>query len=59
MNPTMYRSPVVQRNLARCVEDGWTLVEPETGHVACGEEGPGRLADPGRIVERIAELAGR
>ena len=59
MNPTMYQSLPVQRNLARCVEDGWSLHDPESGPVACGEEGPGRLADVDRIVERIAELTGR
>jgi phosphopantothenoylcysteine decarboxylase / phosphopantothenate---cysteine ligase len=56
MNPTMYASAPVVRNVARLVEDGWNLVEPETGHVACGEEGPGRLAEVARIAGRIAEL---
>ena len=56
MNPTMYAAAVVQRNLARLVEDGWALVEPESGHVACGETGPGRLAEVESIAERIAAL---
>ena len=56
MNPTMYASAPLQRNLARLIEDGWVLQEPESGHVACGETGPGRLAEIDAIVERISAL---
>ncbi len=59
MNPTMLASPPVRRNLARLVEDGWALIEPERGHVACGEEGAGRLAEPAEIVRRVAEALAR
>jgi phosphopantothenoylcysteine decarboxylase/phosphopantothenate--cysteine ligase len=55
MNPTMLAHPAVARNLARLGEDGWELVEPEAGHMACGEAGTGRLAEPHAIVARIEE----
>lgn len=55
MNPTMLGQPVVQRNLARLVEDGWRLIEPGEGHHACGDAGKGRLAEPLEIQKRIAE----
>ena len=58
MNPQMLGQPVVQRNLARLVEDGWTLVEPGEGHHACGDAGRGRLAEPADIQRRIAEVLG-
>jgi len=58
MNPTMYAHPAVQRNLARCLEDGWQLVEPATGRLACEEEGPGRLPEVPELVARISELLG-
>jgi len=38
------------------VEDGWERMEPEVGHMACGEDGPGRLADPDLIVQRLQEI---
>ncbi len=55
MNPAMLRQAPVRRNLDQLVEDGWELMEPEAGHVACGEEGVGRLVEPARILERIEE----
>ncbi|MFT4538515.1 MAG: phosphopantothenoylcysteine decarboxylase/phosphopantothenate--cysteine ligase [Planctomycetota bacterium] len=58
MNPVMFAAPAVQRNLARLSEDGWEIVEPGAGHMACGEEGPGRLAEPIEIAARVLELLG-
>lgn len=59
MNPGMLESRPLQRNLALLREDGWEVVEPEEGHVACGDAGKGRLADPARIVERVARRLAR
>jgi len=59
MNPAMLAQPAVARHLARLVEDGWSLVEPETGHLACGDAGAGRLAEPAEIAARAAELLAR
>lgn len=59
MNPTMLSAPAVRRNLARIVEDGWQVIEPGHGHVACGEEGAGRLAEPAEIARRVAEALAR
>lgn len=55
MNPTMLESRPVQRSLVTLREDGWEILEPESGHMACGDEGQGRLVDPQRIVERVAK----
>jgi phosphopantothenoylcysteine synthetase/decarboxylase len=59
MNPNMLESRPLQRNLVTLREDGWEILEPEAGHMACGDEGKGRLADPQRIVERVAQRLGR
>src|SRR5688572_7151073 len=56
MNPSMLANPAVRRNLARLLEDGWRLVEPEEGHMACGDEGRGRLAEPERIAAAVAAV---
>jgi phosphopantothenoylcysteine synthetase/decarboxylase len=59
MNPTMLDHPAVARNLAQLVEDGWQLVEPGAGHMACGDVGRGRLAEPAEIAQRIEEALAR
>ena len=51
MNTTMLLHPATQRNLARLRADGVRIVEPDAGEMACGTVGPGRLSEPGRIVE--------
>jgi len=58
MNPQMYAHPAVQRNLARALEDGWQLLEPESGRLACEEEGQGRLPEVPEIQARVRELLG-
>jgi len=55
MNPNMLESRPLQRNLVTLREDGWEILEPEAGHMACGDQGQGRLVDPQRIVERVAK----
>jgi phosphopantothenoylcysteine decarboxylase/phosphopantothenate--cysteine ligase len=52
-NPTMLANPAVERNLGRLREDGWEIVEPGEGHMACGEAGRGRLAEPEEIVAAV------
>lgn len=58
MNPTMYVHPAVQRNLDQCREDGWQVLEPGSGRLACDEEGQGRLPEVPEILERVRELLG-
>jgi len=59
MNPTMYSHPAVQRNVTRCCEDGWQLMVPAAGRLACDEEGPGRLPEVPEILDRVGELLGQ
>lgn len=56
MNPTMLLHPAVQRNLAQCREDGWEVLEPTSGRLACDDEGNGRLPEVPEIMDRVAEL---
>lgn len=57
MNANMWRHPATQHNLETLRRRGHTIVEPEEGPLACGMVGPGRLADPARIVAAV-EAAG-
>lgn len=50
MNPHMLTAAPVARNLAQLARDGWQLVEPGAGRLACGDEGRGRLAEPAEIA---------
>jgi phosphopantothenoylcysteine decarboxylase/phosphopantothenate--cysteine ligase len=56
MNVRMWTHSATQRNRARLAADGVTFVGPEDGEMACGEFGPGRMAEPDQIVHAIASL---
>ena len=58
MNPAMLEAPPTVRNLSRLREDGWRILEAGAGHLACGDEGRGRLSEPAEIVAAVAELLG-
>ncbi|MBV7257342.1 bifunctional phosphopantothenoylcysteine decarboxylase/phosphopantothenate--cysteine ligase CoaBC [Pacificimonas sp. WHA3] len=58
MNVRMWAHPATQRNLQRLHDDGARIMRPDTGGMACGEWGEGRLPKPPEIAERIrGELA--
>ncbi|HJU54774.1 MAG TPA: bifunctional phosphopantothenoylcysteine decarboxylase/phosphopantothenate--cysteine ligase CoaBC, partial [Pyrinomonadaceae bacterium] len=50
MNTTMWNHPATRRNLRQLRADGVRVVEPDSGEMACGTFGPGRLSEPERIV---------
>ncbi|MBC7346643.1 MAG: bifunctional 4'-phosphopantothenoylcysteine decarboxylase/phosphopantothenoylcysteine synthetase, partial [Clostridia bacterium] len=56
MNANMYTHPVTQANLARLRELGYHVLEPESGFLACGARGPGRLPAVETILEAAAAL---
>ncbi|MGR3722963.1 bifunctional phosphopantothenoylcysteine decarboxylase/phosphopantothenate--cysteine ligase CoaBC [Abyssibius alkaniclasticus] len=58
MNVRMWLHPATQRNLAQLAADGIHRVGPDEGDMACGEFGPGRLAEPAEIFSAIAALLG-
>ena len=53
MNVRMWDHPATQRNLAVLRGDGVLMVGPNEGDMACGEYGPGRMAEPLEIVAAI------
>ena len=55
MNVRMWLHPATRRNLDRLKDDGVLFVGPESGPMACGEFGPGRMAEPAAIVEAIEQ----
>ncbi|MFZ3004970.1 MAG: bifunctional phosphopantothenoylcysteine decarboxylase/phosphopantothenate--cysteine ligase CoaBC [Phenylobacterium sp.] len=53
MNVRMWNHPATQRNLKTLAGDGVAFVGPDEGAMACGEFGPGRLAEPPEIFAAI------
>ncbi len=56
MNTRMWSNPVVQANVETLTKLGFRMVGPNTGRLACGTEGPGRMAEPSEILEAIEAL---
>ena len=59
MNVRMWLHPATQRNLATVAADGALFVGPDAGAMACGEFGPGRMAEPPAILAAIEAAAWR
>ena len=53
MNVRMWQSPATKRNFETLQRDGVLFVGPNDGEMACGEFGPGRMAEPAEIVAAI------
>ena len=53
MNTAMYENPIVQENIAYLKEKGYLFIEPDSGWLACGDLGAGKLPTPERITEYV------
>jgi len=58
MNTFMYRHATVTKNLATLRERGAIVLDPDSGLLACGDEGVGRMPDPTAIAEQVKQLFG-
>lgn len=56
MNTRMYRHPATQENLRKLRDWGVEVMPAETGGLACGCDGEGRMAEPGQIFSRVESL---
>lgn len=56
MNVRMWEHPATMRNIATLRADGVRFVGPEAGDMACGEFGPGRMAEPDDIADAIERV---
>ena len=55
MNVKMWLHPATQRNVRTLLADGVRFVGPDDGAMACGEFGPGRMAEPGEIARVVLD----
>ena len=57
MNENMWNSPIVQDNLAKIADKlGVRTIGPDTGHLACGTSGKGRMAEPADIFKAVRKI---
>uniref|UniRef100_A0A7C5U913 Coenzyme A biosynthesis bifunctional protein CoaBC n=1 Tax=Fervidobacterium nodosum TaxID=2424 RepID=A0A7C5U913_9BACT len=53
MNTRMYENAITQENIQKLSKLGWYVLNPESGHLACGEVGKGRYPENEKILEFI------
>ena len=53
MNSNMYENQLTQKNIDVLIESGWNFIPPESGHLACGTDGVGRMPEPADIVDFV------
>lgn len=53
MNVRMYENRITQENLNKLKSLGWEIVEPDSGYLACREEGKGRLSPINHIIDAV------
>ncbi len=53
MNTNMYENPVTQDNLDILRHYDWKVIEPDSGRLACGSVGKGKMPEPETLVEHI------
>lgn len=56
MNTAMYENPTVGRNISGLEADGWQVIEPDAGILACKDEGKGKLPKPEAILDALYPL---
>jgi phosphopantothenoylcysteine decarboxylase/phosphopantothenate--cysteine ligase len=56
MNRNMWDNPVVQENVSKLKNLGCQMIGPETGWLACGDEGIGKMTDVPVIISKATEM---
>ena len=53
MNTNMYLNPILQDNIEKLKKYGYIFIEPNSGHLACGDQGVGKMEEPEKLLEYI------
>ena len=56
MNTNMYENENTTENIARLKKQGYKIIEPISGRLACGDVGKGKMAEPETIVKAIEDI---
>lgn len=57
MNTRMFENPVTTDNIERLRNYGWVVIDPDSGRLACGDTGKGKLPSPERLLEAVLREA--
>jgi phosphopantothenoylcysteine decarboxylase/phosphopantothenate--cysteine ligase len=57
MNTHMYTNPVTRDNIEKLRHYGWIVIEPASGHLACGTNGTGKLPEPELLLQHVIHAA--
>lgn len=58
MNDNMWKNPAVQKNVETIKQNGFNIIGPEIGRLACGTDAIGRMAEPQDIVNELEKMTG-
>jgi phosphopantothenoylcysteine decarboxylase/phosphopantothenate--cysteine ligase len=53
MNTNMYENPIVQDNLKKLEQYGFSIITPAVGYLACGDTGAGKMPEPEVLLQHI------
>ena len=53
MNTNMYENEIVQENIKKLKSHGYQVIDPASGHLACGDTGAGKMPEPEQLLEYI------
>lgn len=56
MNTNMWNNKFIQENLEKLIRNGYSVLEPDSGFLACGTEGEGRMKEPEEIFNKTEEI---
>lgn len=59
MNTAMLENPITRDNLETLKKYGFEIIEPDCGHLACGDSGKGKLPPPALLAERVIHRIAR
>ncbi len=59
MNEKMWTNPAVQNNVQMLIQRGVQIIGPETGRLACGTVGCGRMAEAAEIIQKISQMCSK
>ena len=55
MNTAMYENPITQDNIKICANYGMHIINPATGHLACGTSGIGKMPEPEQLLDVVKQ----
>ena len=57
MNTRMYTNSIVQENMEKLRRHGYTIIEPASGYLACGDTGAGKMPEPELLLQTVLKEA--